>query len=68
MDVKVNDVKQKPRGFIDDVIEGLSKKDKTLPCKYFYDEAGSELFEEICDLDEYYITRTELNLLEKNKR
>lgn len=67
MDVKVADLQQKSSGFIEDVINGLSKSNKTLPCKYFYDETGSELFEEICELDEYYITRTELQLLEEIK-
>jgi len=68
MDVKVTDIAETPTGFIDDVLEGLSKSNKTLPCKYFYDEAGSNLFESICDLDEYYITRTELQLLDDIKQ
>jgi dimethylhistidine N-methyltransferase len=46
-----------------DVIAGLSATSKTLPCKWFYDVRGSELFEEITRLDEYYPTRTELALL-----
>lgn len=50
--------------FLKDVLSGLSAQPKALPCKYFYDERGSELFEQICELDEYYITRTELALLE----
>ena len=50
--------------FLEDVIEGLTQSQKTLPCKYFYDEKGSKLFEKICTLDEYYITRTELTLLD----
>lgn len=45
------------------VIEGLSAPRKTLPCKFFYDERGSRLFDEICDLPEYYPTRTELRIL-----
>lgn len=49
-----------------DVIEGLSKKEKTLPCKYFYDERGSDLFEKITTLEEYYPTRTELAIMEAN--
>ncbi|MCB0283253.1 MAG: L-histidine N(alpha)-methyltransferase [Calditrichaeota bacterium] len=49
-----------------DVIEGLSKSRKELPSKYFYDERGSELFEEICNLEEYYITRTELEIMKEN--
>jgi L-histidine Nalpha-methyltransferase len=46
-----------------DVISGLSKQPKTLPAKYFYDDHGSELFEQICDLPEYYLTRTETLIL-----
>ncbi len=42
-----------------DVIEGLSAEPKSLPPKYFYDERGSQLFEQICELPEYYPTRTE---------
>jgi len=49
-----------------DVLEGLQKKQKTLPSKYFYDERGSQLFEEICLLEEYYPTRTELSILENH--
>ncbi len=47
-----------------DVIKGLSGVPKTLPAKYFYDDFGSHLFEEICDLPEYYLTRTERQILE----
>ena len=49
--------------FCHDVVEGLGAKPKTLPCKYFYDARGSELFEKICETPEYYITRTEIALL-----
>ena len=49
--------------FLADVISGLSKAQKTLPCQYFYDETGSELFEQITELDEYYPTRTEMKIL-----
>ncbi|HCS52419.1 L-histidine N(alpha)-methyltransferase [Rubinisphaera sp.] len=48
-----------------DVISGLSSKAKTLPSKYFYDEQGSLLFDQICDLDEYYITRTESQIMDR---
>ncbi|MDQ7048771.1 MAG: L-histidine N(alpha)-methyltransferase [Enterobacterales bacterium] len=58
---------QKQQLFLQEVIQGLQQKQKTLPCKYFYDEKGSALFEEICQLDEYYITRTELKLLDQIK-
>jgi dimethylhistidine N-methyltransferase len=46
------------------VIDGLSRPQKTLPCRYFYDARGSELFEEITRLPEYYPTRTEAAILE----
>ena len=47
----------------EDVIEGLTKTPKSLPPKYFYDDRGSELFERICELPEYYPTRTEALIL-----
>ena len=53
-----------PRAFLDDVVEGFSQAQKTLPAKYFYDEAGSDLFEAITRLPEYYPTRTELGILD----
>jgi len=48
-----------------DVIAGLAAARKTLPAKWFYDAAGSALFEAICDLPEYYPTRQESALLER---
>jgi dimethylhistidine N-methyltransferase len=53
----------RPDAFERDVIEGLTTRPKRLPSKYLYDERGSALFEDICDLPEYYPTRTELALL-----
>ena len=50
----------------EDVIQGLSQTPKTLPCRYFYDDLGSELFEQITDSPEYYPTRTEQSILEAN--
>ena len=52
--------------FLADVQAGLSMPQKTLPSKYFYDDAGSRLFEEITELPEYYPTRTEVALLERH--
>ncbi len=49
--------------FLQDVIEGLSKSPKELQCKYFYDEKGSALFDQICELEEYYLTRTERKIM-----
>jgi len=48
-----------------EVLEGLTSAEKSLPCKYFYDTRGSQLFEQICETPEYYVTRTELDLLRK---
>jgi dimethylhistidine N-methyltransferase len=45
------------------VLEGLSRSHKTLPCRFFYDARGSELFEDITRLPEYYPTRTETAIL-----
>jgi L-histidine Nalpha-methyltransferase len=50
--------------FADAVAQGLGSEPKSLPCRYFYDEAGSALFEEICRLPEYYLTRAEREILE----
>ena len=49
--------------FRDDVLQGLRQSPKRLPSKYFYDERGSQLFDDICELPEYYPTRTEMALL-----
>jgi dimethylhistidine N-methyltransferase len=46
-----------------DVLAGLSQRQKTLPSRWLYDQRGSELFEEITRLDEYYLTRTETAIL-----
>ncbi len=50
--------------FSDAVADGLSKSQKSLPCRYFYDLPGSKLFEQICELPEYYLTRTEQKIFE----
>lgn len=50
--------------FLRDVLDGLSHTQKTLPCQYFYDAAGSDLFEQITALPEYYPTRTETAILQ----
>src|ERR1700732_1798829 len=49
--------------FLRETIAGLSRIPRTLPCKFFYDERGAQLFQKICELPEYYITRTELGIL-----
>ena len=66
--VQVIDSPDRLKSFRDDVFEGLSREQKELPCKYFYDDRGSELFNTICGLDEYYPTRTETALLQAHGR
>ena len=51
------------RRLADDVLDGLTKPFKEIPPKHFYDSRGSELFERICELPEYYPTRTETAIL-----
>src|SRR3954462_10345162 len=53
-----DDVASVSSRFLEDVLRGLSAPLKTLPSKYFYDAAGSRLFEAIFELPEYYVTRT----------
>lgn len=48
------------------LVAGLRRVPKRVPCKYLYDAAGSALFERICELPEYYQTRTELGLLQRH--
>lgn len=52
--------------YADEVVRGLISRQKTLPCKLFYDDLGSELFERITELPEYYPTRTELEILRES--
>jgi dimethylhistidine N-methyltransferase len=49
--------------FRDEVLAGLSKSPRQLPYKFFYDQRGAQLFQQICDLPEYYVTRTEIEIL-----
>ena len=51
-----------------EVLAGLSKSQKALPPKLLYDKKGSEIFEEICRLEEYYPTRTESEILRANAK
>jgi dimethylhistidine N-methyltransferase len=54
--------------FARDVIAGLTARPKRLPPKYFYDETGARLFEQITALPEYYLTRCELEILRERAR
>lgn len=53
--------------FKDDVLNGLSKKNKTIPSKYFYDQKGSDLFNKITLHKDYYLTASELEIINYNK-
>ncbi len=52
--------------FCADIIQGLSAAEPYIQPKYFYDQAGSRLFEKICNTEEYYPTRTEVNIIRDN--
>ncbi len=50
---------------LEEVIEGLSRRQRHLPCKLFYDSVGSKLFDRICELPEYYLTGAEVSILQQ---
>ena len=54
------------QGLSEDVLAGLALPQKSIPPKYFYDEQGCRLFEAICELPEYYLTRTEMAIMHGN--
>ncbi len=60
------DLKPKLSDFRQEVLVGLSKPQKSIPPKFFYDKQGSEIFEQICELEEYYPTRTELAIFKQH--
>ncbi|MEB3292328.1 MAG: L-histidine N(alpha)-methyltransferase [Synechococcales bacterium] len=59
----LNDKPSDAEGY--DVMRGLNQSPKILPARYFYDDDGSELFEQICDLPEYYLTRAETAIFQQ---
>ncbi len=61
--VELLDLEPATSDFLHEVTAGLSTSPRTLPSKFFYDERGAELFQQICELPEYYITRTERDIL-----
>lgn len=63
--VSVLDLEPVNADFLAEVLAGLSSSPRSLPCKFFYDERGADLFQKICELPEYYITRTETELLRR---
>lgn len=65
-DVALTDFHPPRKDMLEDVVRGLRADPKWLSSMYFYDERGSKLFDEICELPEYYPTRTELSIMNSN--
>ncbi|HXQ50114.1 MAG TPA: L-histidine N(alpha)-methyltransferase [Stellaceae bacterium] len=61
-----HDLAPDEESFRDAVLAGLGSRQKSIPCRFLYDARGSALFEAICELPEYYPTRTETAILEEN--
>lgn len=61
--LRLTDFEPRLGSFREEVLDGLRKPQKELPSKFFYDERGSQLFDQICALDEYYLTRTEREIM-----
>ncbi|WP_107671322.1 L-histidine N(alpha)-methyltransferase [Cyanothece sp. BG0011] len=59
----IETAKETENSFDQDIKKGLNECPKKIPSKYFYDDQGSQLFEQICELPEYYPTRTEASIL-----
>ena len=65
-ELEVLDLEPAASDFLAEALAGLSSSPPTLPSKFFYDERGSDLFRQICELPEYYITRTETEILRRH--
>jgi dimethylhistidine N-methyltransferase len=63
--IEAADARSRLDRFAEAVADGLTAERKSLPSHFFYDEAGSRLFEQICDLPEYYLTRSETEILNR---
>jgi dimethylhistidine N-methyltransferase len=59
----LHDLEPSADAFYAELLRGLSLRPKSIAAKFFYDETGCQLFDEICSLDEYYLTRTEMSIL-----
>ncbi len=68
LDLQFYDYHPEQSDFYGEVVSGLQATPKVIPPKFFYDELGSNLFEQICQLPEYYPTRTEREILSSNAR
>lgn len=63
VDMKSVEAPPSDDAFLAEVLDGLTKSQKSISSKFFYDRRGSELFDRICELDEYYLTRTEMEIM-----
>lgn len=63
--LKFYDLQPSKKTFTNEVLAGLLSKRKKLPSSLLYDETGSQLFEQICEQEDYYVTRTEIGILRK---
>lgn len=59
----LHDLRPSSDAFLDEVLRGLNATPKAIPAKFFYDARGAKLFERICELPEYYPTRTEMAIM-----
>ena len=59
----VRDFRGDGQSFREEILAGLDRPRKEIACKHLYDDRGAELFDRICELDEYYLTRTELEIM-----
>jgi len=66
--VRFHDDHPSPATMQEEVLQGLASRPKRIAPKFFYDERGSRLFDAICELPEYYLTRTEMGILESCTR
>ena len=66
--VQFHDYEPQLAEFGEEVLNGLKQVPRAIPPKFFYDQTGSEIFDAICETDEYYVTRTEINILETHQK
>jgi len=64
--IGVHDIGWNERTFLEALLNGLSAPQKCIPCQFLYDPTGAQLFDQICDLPEYYLTRTETRILQSH--
>jgi dimethylhistidine N-methyltransferase len=67
-DLPLFDYAPQPGDLVGEVCAALRHQPRQLPAKFFYDERGSALFDQICELDEYYLTRAEMSIMRRHGR